>query len=210
MRISRRRWTAALRPCCKSAACTGSTAISARRLISQHSKGTSVSSRRRPPARPCATTSRCSTPFCMSRMRARCISSRRRRCPPIRSRSSTSSSRRWVWTSRPTPTTATRPRRPGVRSARLVTSLSPIRICCIRASCRTTPSGSSCLRTCATSLSTRFTPIAACSAPTWPTSSAGFFACAGSTAPTRSSSAAPRRSPILPSLRRRSSDVRWS
>ena len=64
-----------------------------------------------------------------------------------------------------------------------------------RRSSPTTPSGSSCSRTCASWSSTSCTPIAASSAATWPTSSAACAASAATTARTRSSSAPAPPSP---------------
>ena len=68
------------------------------------------------------------------------------------SRSCTRWSTRRARASRPTPTTATRPPNARERDPRAPgTSSSPTRTCSTPASCPTTPSGSSCSRTCATS-----------------------------------------------------------
>ena len=93
------------------------------------------------------------------------------------------------------PTTATRRRRSAPRSGRRARSWSPTRTCSTRRSCRITPSGSSSSSSCGSSSSTSCTPTAASSAATWRTCSAGCCGiCAPLRQPTRSSSAARRRS----------------
>ena len=101
------------------------------------------------------------------------------------------------------PTTATRRRMPGGRSARARTWCSAIPTCCTPASCRTIHAGRSCSRTCATSSSTSCTPIAACSAATCATCCGGCGGSAVTTARTRCSSARRRRSPIRRELAER-------
>ena len=93
------------------------------------------------------------------------------------------------------PTTATRRRTRGARSARARTSCSAIPTWCTRASCRTIRAGRSCSRTCATWSSTSCTPIAASSAAICATCCGGCGASAGTTGRIRCSSARRRRSP---------------
>ncbi len=74
--------------------------------------------------------------------------------------------RRRISRSASSPTTATRRRTRGARSAARRTSCSATPTCCTRGSCRTIRAGRSCSRTCASSSSTSCTRIAACSAAT--------------------------------------------
>ena len=80
----------------------------------------------------------------------------------------------------------------------------------LRASCRTTPSGRTSSRTCATWSSTSCTPTAASSAAISPTCCGGSSASAGTTAARRSSSWPPRRSPTRASWPSGSPARRWS